>query len=295
MKKILKISIIIAGLIILVNAFNIAEKAQNYLHRKDIESQNNKTMELISSSDVIKKQKVELKTSVIDTDIDTESETEIEAEKDNESKILLPWQKIKRQESSTDQEEEIEKEVIVPPQAYLEVPFICQAPLQTEANWVYHEESCEEAAVLQAYLYETEHTLTKQEAHEAILDMIEWQNQNFGGHYDIYAEKIKEFTVGYYSIDEDKVEIIYDATIDDIKKQITIGHPVIVPITGEILRNPYYPYPGYHALVVIGFTEDRIITNDNGTRRGADFSYDNEVFKAAMDDSGADIVIIKLD
>ena len=47
-------------------------------------------------------------------------------------------------------------------------------------------------------------------------------------------------------------------------------------------------------LIVIGYTEDKIITNDNGTRKGKDFSYDNDKFKQALDDAGGDIVILKL-
>lgn len=176
----------------------------------------------------------------------------------------------------------------------LEVPFICQAPLQTEANWKYHEESCEEAAVLQTYLYETGKTMTKEEANEEILKMIEWQKVNFGGHKDIYAAEVKELINGYYQIPNEDIEIVLDATIADIKKEILQGHPVIVPITGDILNNPYYPYPGYHMLVVTGFTEEFIITNDNGTKRGEDFSYKTEIFEKAMNDAGGDIIVIKL-
>ncbi|NIA02036.1 MAG: hypothetical protein GWP15_01505, partial [Nitrospirae bacterium] len=90
------------------------------------------------------------------------------------------------------------------------------------------------------------------------------------------------------------IEIIYDATLDDIREQIVGGHPVITPVTSDYLDNPYYPYPGYHMLIVIGYTEDKIITNDNGTKRGKDFSYDNDKFKKALDDAGGNIVILKL-
>mgnify|MGYP001566021627 CR=1 FL=1 len=182
-----------------------------------------------------------------------------------------------------------------PKKAYLKVPFITQAPLETEANWKLHEESCEEAALLQAYLYETGQTITKQQANEKILDMIDWQKKNLGSHHDIYAKEMKKFIMGYYNLKDSEIKIIFDASIEDIKKQISSGHPVIVPIMGDILKNPYYPYPGYHMLAAIGYTEDRIITNDNGTRRGADFTYDMKIFKTAMDGAGGDILILNLD
>ena len=62
----------------------------------------------------------------------------------------------------------------LPETKLLDVPFICQAPLQTEANWKFHEESCEEAAVLQAYLYETNSTMTKEEADKEILKTVSY-------------------------------------------------------------------------------------------------------------------------
>jgi len=192
-------------------------------------------------------------------------------------------------------EEPIEKSTpTIPNRAYLEVQFICQAPLETEANWVFHEESCEEAALLQAYLYETDQTMTKEEANEEILEMLEWQKTNWNGHYDIYAKDIKRLAQGFYGIPESKIEIIYDANIEDVKNQIASGYPVIVPVTADYLENPYYLYPGYHMLIAIGYTEDKIITNDNGTKRGKDFSYDYDKFEKAMNDAGGDIIILKL-
>ena len=135
--------------------------------------------------------------------------------------------------------------------------------------------------------------MTKQEAHEEILEMIDWQLKHFGDHHDIYADEVKEFISGYYEIPPENIEITYDADLEDIKKYIQEDYPVIVPIMGNTLNNPYYPHPGYHMLVVTGYTENRIITNDNGTRRGEDFSYDNQIFLDAMNSAGGDIVIIK--
>lgn len=194
---------------------------------------------------------------------------------------------------TTPKEEQRDNPLSLLTEAYLEVPFICQAPLETEANWTLHEESCEEAALLQAYLYETGTTVTKEEANKIILDMIAWEEENMGGHHDLYADRMVEFISGYYSLSKENIEVIYDAEINDLKKTIASGHPAIVPITGDILNNPYYPYPGYHMLTVIGYTGDKIITNDNGTRRGANFVYDTKIFEAAMKDAGGDIIILK--
>ena len=47
-------------------------------------------------------------------------------------------------------------------------------------------------------------------------------------------------------------------------------------------------------LLVKGYTEDKIITNDNGTRRGEDFSYTNEIFETAMKASEGAIITLHL-
>ncbi len=181
-----------------------------------------------------------------------------------------------------------------PEQSYLEVPFICQAPLETEANWVFHEESCEEAALLQAYNYLTNTETTKQQSHEIILDMIAWQEENMNSHHDLYDDEMKQFITGYYNLPESAVQIIPNATIEDIEQSIATGTPVIAGLSGEILNNPYYPYPGYHMLLITGYTADKFITNDNGTRRGKDFSYDKETFMQALKASGGSIIILTL-
>jgi hypothetical protein len=74
-------------------------------------------------------------------------------------------------------EEEQEENIVILENAYLEVPFVCQAPLETEANWVFHEESCEEAALLQVkYYLDGIKEVDKQKANDTILDMIKWAN-----------------------------------------------------------------------------------------------------------------------
>jgi len=183
----------------------------------------------------------------------------------------------------------------IPKKAYLEVDFICQAPLQTVENWVLHEESCEEAALLQAYLYETKTKMTKEEADKEILNMIKWQEKEIGEHKDLYAEEFSNFIQKYYNLTSDEIKITPHATIEDIKREISNSHPVIVPITGEILKNPHYPYPGYHMLIVTGYTEDRIITNDNGTMHGEGYSYSADIFKKAMDDAEGSIIVLNID
>lgn len=252
------IPVLIGGLIGI--SYIAFPKFTGYLERQELEKQNKEVLEQIKNNNIAEK-------------------TAENFEKD------LP------EDSKTDKN--TEKEVVILENAYLEVPFICQAPFQTKANWVFHEESCEEAALLQVhYFLEGIKEPDKQTAHDTIMDMISWEEKEFGAHIDLYAEDMKTFITGYYDYTEEQVQIIEDAEILDIKKAISQGYPVIVPIMGDLLKNPYYPYPGYHMLTVIGYSNTHIITNDVGTRRGKDFTYPIERFKTAMDGAGGDIIII---
>jgi len=182
----------------------------------------------------------------------------------------------------------------LPSKAYIDVPFICQAPLQTQQNWTLHEESCEEAAVLQTYLFETNKTMSKPEANEEILKMISWEIDFFGSHQDLDADKMIRFISGYYKINEKNIILTRNASFEDIKLKISQNHPVIAPVTAKLLKNPYYPYPGYHMLQITGYTDNKIITNDNGTRKGSNFSYNKQTFMNAFNDAGAFIITIEL-
>lgn len=187
-----------------------------------------------------------------------------------------------------------DKKKVIPEKALIEAEFICQAPLETTQNWTFHEESCEEAALLQTYNYEKNIKMTKEEANIEILNMISWQKNNFNGHHDIYADKIKEMAVNFYNLENQEIKIIYDANIEKIKQIIAEGHPVIAPVTSKYLKNPNYPHPGYHMLQVIGFDDNYIITNDNGTRKGSRYPYKIEDFEKALIDAGADILYLEL-
>lgn len=198
--------------------------------------------------------------------------------------------KIKRAEK---QQEEIVKE-IEKSNIALDVPFICQAPLQTEENWKLHEESCEEAALLQVYLYETNKIMSREEANIEVLKMINWQNNKFGGHHDLDRNLMEKFIKGYYGLSEENLKIIENVTIEEIKNELNNNHPIIAPVTSGMLDNPYYPHPGYHMLAIKGITEEDIITNDNGTRRGESYPYKIEVFMKALKDAGDFIITLQI-
>lgn len=180
------------------------------------------------------------------------------------------------------QEVKIKPPAVIKTNVNFEVPFTSQAPFSVWDDL--HNEACEEAALVMAKYWLSEEKLTKEKAEKEILDSIAWQNENWGGHYDLPAEKIVELGKEYFKIE--KIDIIYQPTLEDIKEEISKGNLVIVPTAGRLLKNPYYRQPGpiYHLLVVRGYDDKLIITNDPGTKRGENFKYTYQNFFDSIHD-----------
>jgi len=173
---------------------------------------------------------------------------------------------------------EIEKTEIQHPafSIQLNVPFTSQAPY---VNWDdLHNEACEEAALIMAKYWLSGEGLSKEKAEKEILDSVHWQIENWGGHYDLPAEKMVELAKQFFGIQ--KIEIIYQPTLEDVKKELSKGNLVLAPMAGRLLKNPYFRQPGpiYHVVVVRGYDEKWIITNDPGTKRGENFKYSYQNF-----------------
>ncbi|MDA2935766.1 C39 family peptidase [Patescibacteria group bacterium AH-259-L05] len=196
------------------------------------------------------------------------------------------------EESITEQEEENKGESMVEtsveilkqikPGVNLVVPFTVQAPY---ANWDdLHNEAYEEAVLIMAKYWLDNFELNKETAEQEILDVVAWQEENFGGHYDLQVLDIVDLARRYFNIEK----IYYSSvnSIDDIKYQLSNGNLVITPMAGRLLNNPYYKSPGppYHTVVVKGYDENNIITNDPGAQRGADFSYSYDKFFESIHD-----------
>lgn len=179
----------------------------------------------------------------------------------------------------------------LPRSVNLNVPFTVQAPF---ANWDHtHEEACEEAAALMVNRYWDKAEIKNQkaekipprEAEEAIQDLVAFQKKRYGFFESTTAKETARFIKdkwGYAAID-----LIENPTLAQIKRELAAGFPIIVPAAGRSLGNPHFKRPGplYHMLVLKGYTADGwIITNDPGTRRGADYRYRPDVLLRAIHD-----------
>lgn len=192
-----------------------------------------------------------------------------------------PKKEIQEKEESKIEEREKEEPKIEEPkkeeiksQVNLPVPFTSQAPYGLWDDL--HNNACEEAALLMVHFYLKGQGLNKEVAEKEIQKMVSFQIKNYGGHFDLDVKKTAQLARDFYL--EKNVKVYYDIKIEDIKRELGRGNPVIVPTAGRILNNPYYRRPGplYHMLVIRGYNEKEFITNDNGTRRGNGWKYPYE-------------------
>lgn len=158
----------------------------------------------------------------------------------------------------------------LPSQVYLKVPFMVQAPF---AKWdPLHEDACEETSLLivKHYLDKTDFS-SKAEADKEIIDFTNYVEQSGYG-LSITLQELNQLALDRYRL-SGKVKT--NITVEDIKKELANGHPVIVGAAGKILPNPYFSNGGpvYHMLVVTGYDEKGFITNDPGVRQGENFRY----------------------
>lgn len=165
----------------------------------------------------------------------------------------------------------------------LDVPFTSQAPFE---NWeLPFKEACEEASLLMVGRFYRGGSFTKQSATDAIMALVSFERSRLGSDQDTNAEQTGLLAREYFGYQT--VQVKYGPfTADDVKKELAAGHPLIVPMAGRLLGNPYFRRPGpyYHMLVIKGYTPTGFITNDPGTKRGADYEYSYAAVLNAMHD-----------
>ena len=170
------------------------------------------------------------------------------------------------------------------PDSYLidNFPFQPQAPF---ANWdETHDEACEETSVILAQWWQKgKSNISASTMDEEILKLVDWQIGNWGIHKDLTVQETAQMAESFYGL---KLKPKYGITINDIKKEISQNHPLIIPAAGRLLGNPYFRSPGpiYHMVVVIGFEGNNIIVQDVGTKRGDHYKYNEKIFFNAIHD-----------
>jgi len=161
------------------------------------------------------------------------------------------------------------------------VPFVSQAPF---ANWdQLHDEACEEASIVIVKYYLDNKSLSADQMESEIQILVAWQEKNWGGHNDLTAAQTADLAKQVYNID---LKLLPVSSISDIKSEISQNHLVIVPTAGRDLGNPNFRSPGpvYHMLVISGYNQNSLTTQDVGTRNGKNYIYANSVLMNAIHD-----------
>ena len=209
----------------------------------------------------------------------TRSSTEKKERKDNGSS-----QKTKNSSSTKKATDSINTSTSknkIPTEFKLSVPFTPQAPT---ANWDQpYQDACEEAGILMLDAYRKEYDISPIFAEDEIKKMVAWEKKQDWG-TSISINKISKLAEHY--IGDVSTEIITNPKIEQIKKQIATGNPVLVVAYGKDIPNPYYSGDGplYHVLIITGYNESEFITNDPGTKRGENFKYKYEDIMSVMHD-----------
>ena len=180
------------------------------------------------------------------------------------------------------EEQIVEEGVEVPGQFNLAVEFHPQAPF---GDWGEpYQESCEESSLLLAYHYVAGISVSRARFDELLIEMTDWETQRFGKYKDTSLEEVAVIAREY--LGHNAFEIVENPTAQQMREFLSLGYPIVAPMSGQDLGNPFFSNEGpvFHALVIRGFENGGFITNDVGTQHGENFVYPEEVLMNALHD-----------
>ena len=161
----------------------------------------------------------------------------------------------------------------LPEKILLDVPFTSQAPT---TNWdPPYDEACEEASMIMVYNFLKNQTLNTNQANQQILDIVKFQEKN-NYPIDLTISQMQEIIRDYYNFQSQILEN-QDINLENFRKILSQGNPIIIPVAGQELRNPNFSGDGppFHVLVLIGYDHKKQIfySHDPGTRKGKNYVY----------------------
>ncbi len=173
----------------------------------------------------------------------------------------------------------------IPVKKKIEVAFTSQAPF---AVWdETHEEACEEASLLMVNHWlkkDKRKLIPAKEAESEIQQLKTFEITHYGDFRDSNMKQLIHLAREFYGLTN--LKVVYDFSLETLKKELAKGRPIIAPTAGRELKNPYFTPPGplYHNLVLIGYNQNEIIVNDPGTRRGKNYHYKAKILFDAIHD-----------
>lgn len=183
--------------------------------------------------------------------------------------FLFPKKATNYNPPAADQKQQNESKESV----FLSVPFTSQAPFGLWAPPF--NEACEETNLIMAMRWARGQALTLDEAAREIVALAVFENKIFGFNEDTNIEQTAQLLRDYYRYEN--FEVKKNASLEDIKKELSAGNLVILPVAGKLLNNPHFtpPGPDYHMLLIRGYDDNTrtFIANDPGTKFGDGYSY----------------------
>jgi hypothetical protein len=188
-------------------------------------------------------------------------------------------------------EQEGEGPGVRPSSVRIDMPFASQAPT---GSWdPPYDEACEEASliIVQHYLEGT--ALDAGIMNKDILRMVDYETSK-GLPIDIDMFQLADVARGMFGYEAEVLEGA-NVSIDRIEQELAKGNPVIVPLAGQDIGNPYYSGDGppYHVLVIVGYDDRNFTTHDVGTKRGENYVYRKEVIMDAIHDWNGSVDTIR--
>ena len=164
----------------------------------------------------------------------------------------------------------------------LTLEFHTQAP---QHQWdTIHEDLCEEASLQVVLNYFNHQTVTDRQFDQQILKLRRQEIASLWHWRSTSVREIQRLVKIFHP--RFTTRILENPTATDLQLEIDQSHPVLLPLAGRQLKNPYYTPPGprYHWLVVTGYDDTGFITQDVGTKRGANYHYPTRRLISAIHD-----------
>lgn len=197
------------------------------------------------------------------------------------SKHKLISKEVTNQNQIVVNKESNPKEEILPNNHQIAVPFISQAPYGIWDDL--HQNACEEASFLMLYNWLIgKIEISIEDADSQIKEMVEHENA-LGYNTSITLQELVNISKDNYSLDNLMLKSV--SSVKDIKETLFLNNsPIIAGMSGKKLNNPNFRNggPNYHMLVITGYNTDSFITNDPGTRKGENYTYNQELLLEAL-------------
>ena len=167
------------------------------------------------------------------------------------------------------------------------MPYVSEAPDGIWAGpW---KNACEEAVIAMAeYFYEGRTEVSIAEDKIFLKKLFDFQDRVYGSNAN--SDSVRNLRIISENTNFEGV-IKENPNLDDIKKEILAGRPVLAMHRGFDLQNKNIPFlatgSSYHTTIVIGFDDEKkhFITNDPGDEiDGKGYEYDYDIFMNSLHD-----------